>query len=277
MVTMSSVWEQAVEVLRGRAGILARIAVPTLVVPALIRDGWTALNSAPGTVVTVATGMVGVLLTIAALLATFWGQIAITAVATDPATTAADASAHATRRFGPAVGVYAAALLVAVVLMIPVGVALAGAPLNLAAISRGVAPNIAPGRASFILVWFLVLLAIAIVATARLFLLTPVITNERQGLRAFARSWSLTRGMAWRIIGVVLLFALVWLLVQSAAALIVGIVVRLAAGAGPSVAVALAVAAVNAVVTCTYVVVAAVFATQLYVAVSGRAAEDVFA
>lgn len=271
MVTMSSVWDRTTDVLSGRAGMLTRIALVALFLPAVVRDGWAAYAGATST----ATTLIGGILALLVLLATIWGQLAITAVASDPATTQGDATRQATRRFGPALAIYAAAVLVAALLFAPMIVALAGSNIDWTAMSRGQAPQISAGVVGFVGIYAIILFIAFVVLTARLFLLNPVILNERAGLHSYARSWSLTRGLAWRIIGVVLLFAIVLGIASSAVALVAGIVLRLLLGAEALATVQFLTALVSAAVTTVYVVVVAVFAAQLYAAISGRRAADI--
>lgn len=277
MVSMSNIWDQTVEVLRGRSGILTRIAIPAIFLPAVVRDGWTAFSAPASTTPQASFGIVGSVLGFVAALLMIWGQLAVTAVATDPAVTQSEAAALASRRYAPALGVYVFAGLVLVLLALPIVIALAGSGIDLTAMASGVAPTIAPARIGFVAIYSLVLFVALILVAVRLFLLTPVIVNERAGLRSFARSWSLTGGNAWRILGIYILFTLVWIVVQGAATFVVGSIARLLIGPDAPQLVAFIVALIGAVATTAYSVVLAVFAAQLYAAVSGRRAADVFA
>ncbi len=272
MATMSNNWDSTTEVLRGRAGMLTRIALLTLVLPPVVRDGWIVFAGS----VSPAAVTVGSVLAIIALLVAIWGQLAIAAVALDPATSQGDATRIASRRFVSALGVYAVACLVIVALMVPIGVALAGSNIDLAAMSAGQPPSISAGTAGFLLLYGGIGGIAALFVAARLFVLNPVIVAERQGLRAFARSWAVTRGLTWRIIGVMLLFGIVWIVATAAARSVLGIVLRLALGAGANASVQFFTAAIAAALAAAYMVVVSVFATRLYVTQSEQRAADLF-
>jgi hypothetical protein len=275
---MSGIWDETAEVLRGRSAILTRIAIPALVVPAIVRDGWAAFaGPVPGSLPTTTGALGGALLGFLAALIAIWGQLAIIAVSSDPATTQADATRQASRRFLPALGVYAVAGIVAGLLVLPIAVALAGSGIDFAAMSRGQAPSISPGIAGFVGLYALAFVVVAILVGARLFVLNAVVVNERLGLGAYRRSWSLTSGLTWRVIGVTLLFVIVWLVVLGAAQLIVGLAFRLLLGAEALETVQFAVAVVAAIITAIYMVVVSVFAAQLYAALSGRRAAGILA
>jgi hypothetical protein len=277
MVSMSNIWDQTVEVLRGRSSILTRIAIPAIFLPAVVRDGWTAFSAPASATPQPSFSIFGSVLAFAAGLLMIWGQLAVTAVASDPAVTQGEAAALASRRYAPALGVYVVAGVVLMLLAVPIVIAFAGSGIDFAAMASGVTPQIAPARIGFIALYSLVLFVALILIAVRLFLLTPVIVNERAGLRAFARSWSLTRGNAWRILGIYILFTLVWIVVQGAATFVVGSIARLLIGPDAPQVVTFIVALIGAAATTAYSVVLAVFAAQLYAAVSGRRAADVFA
>lgn len=275
MVRIGTVWDRTTEVLGGRSGMLAGIAGITLVLPMLVRDAVTAtlLTSQPGATTTLVVGLVG-LLTVAL---TIFGQLAITAAATDPATLRRDAFAIATRRFWPAIGVYAVLVLAAIVVFLPVLVALIAAGLDLTQLQAGGVPRIAsPGLVAFAGLYVFVAFLAGIWVTARLFVLNPVIVNERLGLKAFARSFALTRGSTLRIIGFILLVAIVLLVGLAAVQAVTGIVFRLLLGDGRPGLVMFLSSIGGTLVTTVYTVVVATFAAQFYVAARGEDYGDVF-
>ncbi|SEM49049.1 hypothetical protein SAMN05192583_0387 [Sphingomonas gellani] len=273
MVTMSGIWDSTADVLRGRGAILTRIAVPALFLPAVVRDGWTILSGAPSA----PTVMVGGVIGFAALLLMIWGQLAVVSVASDPDVDAGDAARQAGRRFLPALGVYAIAGLVVGMLAVPLIVALVASHIDFAALGRGESPAIPAGIVGFAGLYLLALVVVGLFVGARLFLLNPVIVNERSGIRAFARSWFLTRGLTWRIVGVTLLFVIVLSVATAASQAVLGIVTSLLLGNSGAVAARFVTAIVSAAFASIYMVVVSVFTAQLYVTVSGRRAADVFA
>ena len=117
------------------------------------------------------------------------------------------------------------------------------------------------GAFLYLLVWAIALLFVG----ARLALWQAVLVNERVGLRSVARSWRLTSGATWRLVGVILLFAIVLLVATGAAQSVVGIVFRLILGADIPTALFLGSLAGSAVST-MLAVVAVVFTTHFYLA-----------
>ena len=267
---MSNVWDRATDVMRGRPAELASIAAMTLFLPGLVRDA-VPLVATPGSIGFAAAGG---LLAIVVLLVAMWGQLALLAIATDPATTRADAGRQASARFPASLAVTIVALLVAFALLIPIGIALGLSGADFSGVGAGQMPTIGGGTAAFLGLYLLLLAITGIAITARLILTNAVVLNERRGLGAFARSWQLTRGLTWRIIGVVLLYVIVLGVAVSAAQFITGAVFGLLLGR--SALVAFLAAAIAGVVTTIFSVIATAFTAQLYVAVTGRGVATVF-
>ncbi|RYY41946.1 MAG: hypothetical protein EOP59_11150 [Sphingomonadales bacterium] len=119
----------------------------------------------------------------------------------------------------------------------------------------------------------IVLAALLLWIAARLMVTTPVIVREGRWLSALRQSWKLTRGMTWRIIGVILLFALISWVSILAANTVFGSVFALIAGgdrAGVSLAGVLTSIVVAAVQTGFTVLVPA-FTAKLYLALTAAA------
>ncbi len=265
MVKMGTVWDRTVEVLNGRTGMIAPIALLGMLLPSVVRDGFVAFST-PGTP---SFALIGGLLTIVALVAMIWAQLAIVAIATDPATDAASARSQARSRLLPAVGITLVLSIVALVVALPPIVALAHAGFDFTAAASG-RPVATPGvgnAAMFSALYFLAYLLLAIWLGARLVLLNPVIVGERRGLGALRRSIQLTKGLTWRIIGVLILFVIVALISTWAAQSVTGIIFRLALGADGIATATFLAGIAGTVVTTAFTALAAVFTAQLYVAV----------
>jgi hypothetical protein len=269
---MSNIWDRAMDVVRGRAGVLASIAALALFLPGVVRDAVPVLAT-PGSTGFLALGGI---LAIVAMLVAIWGQLALIAVATGPATTRSQAFAQATARFPAALAVTIVAVLVAVALFVPPVVAVGLSGLDLSAMSMtGALPDLGGGTVAFVLAYLVVLLGASIFVLARLVLTSAVVLNERVGLRAFRRSWQLTRGLTWRIVGVILLYVIVVLIAVSAAQFITGAVFGLLLDSIATVA--FLAAAVAGVVTTIFSVISTAFTAQLYVALTQRGVAAVFA
>ncbi|MGU3391826.1 hypothetical protein [Sphingomonas sp. M1A8_2b] len=266
MVRMGTVWDRTVEVLNGRTGMIAPIALLGIVLPSVVRDGFVAFST-PGTAM---FALVGGVLAIVALVAMLWAQLAIVAIATDPATDAAEARRQAGARLLPAFGITVLLSIVAVILAVPPVLVLIQSGFDITAAANGSSAQMTPpsaGAAGFVGLYSLVYMLVLVWIGARLILLNPVILNERLGFGALLRSVRLTKGLTWRIIGVLLLFGIVLIVTSWAAQSVTGVVFRLALGAD-GLALATFLAGIFATIVSTaFTVLAAVFTTQLYVAV----------
>lgn len=276
MVTMSAIWDRTAEVLRGRGSMLAGIAAMLLFLPAVAQNAVSAFAGAtPGG--KAALGLVAILAGVAAI----WGNLALVAAASDPAADRQAAVAAGARRLGPAIALSLLLGVVVVLAALP-GLAMLGAgALDLAAMARGGVPAASatpsPGLVLGAALYLLVLGIAGLWLTARLALFMPVLVNERRGAGSFARSFELTRGLTWRIIGVALLFGLLLVVALAAAQLVAALVARLLLGTS-GIAVAGFVGGVaGAAVTAGGSVVSATFVAQLYRVVSGREAARAFA
>jgi hypothetical protein len=267
MVKMGTVWDRTVEVLNGRTGMIARIAVLGILLPSVVRDGYVAF-SAPGTP---RFALIGGLLAIASLVILLWAQLAIVAIATDPANDATAARRQAGRRVLPAIGITALLTVVVVLLAMPpiVALILSGFDFAAAAANGSSARMTPPGANTvlFIGLYSLLFLIGLIWIGARLVLLNPIILNERLGIGALRRSIQLTKGLTWRIIGVMILFVIVTLVAGGAAQSVTGIVFRLALGADGIPTATFLASIAGEIVTTALTALAAVFTAQLYVAV----------
>jgi hypothetical protein len=264
-VKMGTVWDRTIEVLNGRTGMIASIAVVGILLPTVVRDGFVAFSSRANPV----SMLIGVALTIVALVAMIWAQLAIVAIATDPAVDAASARRRGGARVLPALGITVLLTIVALLLAVPPIVVLVQSGFDFAAAANGSSARMTPpsvGAASFTALYGLAYLLVLIWIGARLVLLNPVILNERLGVGAIRRSIQLTKGMTWRIIGVMILFLIVLMVATGAAQSVTGIVFRLVLGADSVATAAFLAGVAGSVVTTAFTALAAVFTAQLYVA-----------
>ncbi|MDQ0838168.1 hypothetical protein [Sphingomonas faeni] len=264
-VKMGTVWDRTIEVLNGRTGMIASIAVLGILLPTVVRDGFVAFSSRANPV----SMLVGVALTIVALVAMIWAQLAIVAIATDPAVDAASARRRGGARVLPALGITALLTIVALLLAVPPIVVLVQSGFDFVAAANGSSARMTPpsvGAASFTALYGLAYLLVLLWIGARLVLLNPVILNERLGVGAIRRSIQLTKGMTWRIIGVMILFLIVLMVATGAAQSVTGIVFRLVLGADSVATAAFLAGVAGSVVTTAFTALAAVFTAQLYVA-----------
>lgn len=269
-VTMSTVWDRSAEVLAGRTGMLASIAALALWLPPVLRHaiGLALLGTPP--VITPGTQATMGLVNIVVSLLTIFGQLAIVAVASDPATHRRDAFRIAGRRLLLTIGLTLLLVLVLLVLLAPVFVLLARSGVTAAALQSGTV-SLPAGYARSLSLYALVLAAFGLWTNARLLPFLPIVVNERRGIGSFADAFRLTRGHSWRILGVIVLFAIISIVALLAVNFVVGSIVALLFGRGSAITQML-LTAVTAIVGAAITVVASVFAAQFYVARRGAEA-----
>lgn len=266
-VTMGNVWDRATEFLSDTSSAVVRIALLGIFLPTAVSAIITPLgaqSAGAGTVATVAVPLISLVLNLVAL----WGQLAIAALAIDPSAGRQAAIERATQRILPMIGVSLLLLLGFTLLVLPIPIVLAAAGYDLVAAMSGVQVEVPMGAASVVALYVLVLIPVLLFIAARMALLTPVIVAERLGIGAIRRSFDLTRGLVWKIIGVMLLYGIVVGVASLAANTVFGSILQLIAGGEGAISVATVVTAliVSAVQT-GFVVLAAAFVAKLYLMV----------
>lgn len=268
MVRIGTVWDRTTEVLAGRAAMLAGVAALFLFLPDVVSSALSGFGGA-----SMAVALAGLAVAVAVVVLMVMGILAMTAIASDPAVTHAAAIHTAARRLGPAIGVVLVMVVIASIALVPLGIATVAAGVVVDPVS-GHADMTRADATTLGLVGLamLVLVAVGLWASARFAPLLAVVVNERRGIGAFGRAFALTRGAGARLVGVILLYAIVMLVLLGAVTSVTGIVARLLLGAEADAGVGFAVAIASALVTAAATVVQTVFYTQFYVA--ARAAEE---
>ncbi|WP_425228180.1 hypothetical protein [Sphingomonas sp.] len=271
MVKIGDVWDSTTAALAGRAGLLVPVAAGAFTLPLVIRAAIQAYGGG-STGAVVLTGFIALL----ALPLQLWGVMTVIAVASDPVTTRGEAGRLALARLPAALLVTLIIIAAALLAVIPVGVALAASGFDFQAASAqagsAAGPAIAPGAALFLLFYALAIVVAGLWIGARLFLVNAVIVNEQRAIGAFGRSFALTRGLVFKLIGVQLILSLVLLIASFAASRVVFLVVRLLLGPAQIGTAAWIGGIADAVITSSFMVVIGVFGARLYVAVTGLAA-----
>lgn len=276
MVKVGTVWDAAVEAVRGRMNLILPVAAFALFLPSVVQTGLTAY-AAP-----VAERGVGASLLAAALLfgtglLTLWGSLAITAITSDPATTSGDAGRLATARLLPLLGVSIVLGFAAMLLLIPPIALIAGSGVNLTALNQpGAMTGMGGGTALSLGLYALLLIGFLLWITARLLPLAPTVLHERLGLGAIGRTFRLTRGAGLKLVGVIVLYGIVVGVASGAAQAVSFILFRLLLGAENIATATFLAGIVSAVIATVLSVLATAFIAQLYVRLSGRDLVDVF-
>lgn len=271
MVRIGTVWDSTVEVVQGRLGMLAPVAVLGLFLPSVVQAAIAAYWMAPGAEPNAGRAVLVSLLSLLLAGVTLWGALAITGMASRPDVTRDAASRQALNRLPALLGVALVLGLVFLVLLLPIGAVFAASGVDMARLGQpGYEPPLSGGAALLVGLWGLAVFLFGLWALARLLPITPVVLHERLGLGAIRRSVALTRGMTWKLIGVLLLFAVVTYVAGGAAQLVVGALAGLLLGPDGAATAQFLGAVAAAVVTTGFSVLAYVFAARLYAMRSDR-------
>lgn len=262
MIRIGTVWDRTTDVLAGRSGILAGIALLLVFLPSVVQAAVRTFGGANVAIALIA-GIVGIAVAVLAV----WASLSLTAVASDPAVDRDRALAIGRNRLPAGLAVLVVLMLIALVAVLPGIALLASSGFDFARARAGLPQLTADtGRAGGAMLYFLALSLAGIWFSARLVPLFAIVTNERRGLRALSRSFALTRGSTLKLIGVMILYAIVLFVVLLAATSIVGLIFRLALGPESTATVGFVVAVVGAAVTSMFSVLQSTFSAQFYIA-----------
>ena len=265
MVSMGTVWDRATEFLSDNLSAIFPIAFFAIFLPSTLSS-----SLQPLTAQTSATAMTIQLLSLVLMIVSLWGQLAITALVLDPGSGRQAATALASKRLVPVIGLSLVLLIGLSLLVLPVLITLGLAGFDLQAAAKGAdgGGTFTSGTAWFLLLYFLVLLVVMIWLGARLALITPILLAEGRWFGAFARSFRLTRPITLKIIGVAILYTTVWGVSVLAANLVFGSIFRLiGSGDGPITIGSVLTAVVVSAVGTAFSVLASAFIGRLYLAV----------
>ena len=257
-LSLSSAWDETRAIFARDGGLLIAVALAMLVLPetvvGLITPGGMAMTLL-GRCVWLVGALIGLI-----------GQIALVRLALGPSTTVGQAIGHGARRFLPTVGALLILFACLAIIAIPLMIVLIFAGI-LAVPIQGQQPP-----PSF--TWFAMFLALGSLAFSVKFMMSvPVSTAESAGpLDILKRSWRLTSGNYWRLLGFLglLLVAAVFLL--AAAQFVGGTVAQLIAGRiTPFSLGALILALLQALASATATTLFAVMLARIYLQLTGAA------
>jgi hypothetical protein len=207
-----------------------------------------------------------------------WGQLAVVAHALDPDAGASAARTGATRSFGYALLISILVGLAMFALLLPALIALVVGGFDLAALAKGDAQGavgaVGAGTGTFVGLYSLVWMAAAIWIGARVTLANAALIAERVGVGAIRRSFELSRGIVWKIIGVFVLFFVVLAVASTAVTSVFGLIFAwVLPNGGPWGAGAIVVALLSGLVGAIGTLIVATFSAKLYSAITGGAAK----
>ncbi len=265
-VNMGTVWDRTTEFLSDNLSALAPIALAAIFLPQLIGDVVNQAGPSLGAPVMQVVGL-------ACALIGLWGQLAIVALALDPDAGRNAAQATATRGYGRALLVMVVIFIAMAVLALPILGVLIASGVDLTQFAdtgnASAAPNMSLGAGAFLGLYGIALLTVLLFVTVRLAPVYPIILAEGKGLAAIGRSVAVTRGITWKLVGVWLLFLVVFLVATAAARSVFGTVIGLIVpGEGPFTAASIVTAILGALITTAFTTIVAAFSARLYFAVT---------
>jgi hypothetical protein len=193
------------------------------------------------------------------------GSIAINYLAIRPGASVGEALAVGARRF---------IMLLLAGLLVGIAALLAFTPLFLL-----VAPTGTPASPGAVLLLLLVYLVLFVALSIKLLLISPVAAGEHGGpIALIARSWALTRGHFWKLLGFVILFWIVAVVLLVVASIVIALVLALSLGAPlPGTGAFFAFNLVSAVMQAVVSVVFTVTVARIYAQLAGGIDREIFA
>lgn len=261
-LSISRAWDESLEIFRRDGGLLVSVALALIVLPAIVVG--IVAPPEPGATT---SGSAQLLRLVAGLIAVV-GQLALIRLALGPSTTVGDAISHGARRFPSALGAIILLILIMAVVTIPI--------MGVLAVLAGIDPATMesnPTRQVGFLVIIMCLIALAI--SVRFTLISSVASAEAIGPFAIIkRSWDLTQGHYWRVLGLVLLLLIAAVVLLMTAGLLGGLFARLvSSGIEPFSIAALIVAVVAGAAQGAFSVLASVMLARVYAELAGGGAE----
>jgi hypothetical protein len=261
MVTMGNVWDRTTAFLSEHLSAILPVALLAILLPSAVQSIIAPLAT-QSEIARLTVNGASLLLSILSL----WGQLAIVAWALYPAG-GRGATRVASRRLLPMIGVALLLLFGVLLLIAPIPVVLGLSGYDLQAAMNGQQGEVPPNAAGFVVLYTLALLPIFLFLGSRLALVTPLVVAERRGAGVIARSFALTRGIAWKIIGVLVLLLIVAMVSMLAARTVFGSILQLIAGGEGDITIATVLTAmIVSLVGTVFTVLADAFTAKLYLA-----------
>jgi len=258
-LSLSKAWDETRAIFARDGGLLIAVALAMLVLPETVVGLMTPGGSSM-TVVGRCVWLVGALIGIV-------GQIALVRLALGPSTTVGHAIGHGARRFLPTLGslLILFACLAIIVMPLMIVLMLAGV------VTVPVAGQQPPPSFTFVAL-FLALASLAF--SVKFMMVVPVAAAESAGpLDIIKRSWRMTSGNYWRLLGFLLLLLVAAIFLLAAAQFVGGIVAQLIAGKiAPFSLGALILALLLALASASATTLFAVMLARIYLQLTGAAA-----
>jgi hypothetical protein len=262
-LSITTAWNETSEFLKRHFGALftialAFVAVPNVALEALAPSASTA-GQAPE------PGLWMVLIPVLIVL-NVTASLAMSSLALGRQNVVGEAIAHGFRRVLPMLGAIAILIVGLCLVFIPLVAATGITPTDL---NR---PD--PAVAGKLLLVMMLFVALGLFFAVRLLLMTPVGASEPLGpVAIIRRSWNLTAGYFWKLLGFVVLMLILFLVLLLAVTSIFGLLIGALAGPPlPGTTGGFILALVSSLVNAAIVVVTTTFIARIYVQLSGGSA-----
>jgi hypothetical protein len=264
MIDMSTVWDRATAFAGSARRSLLPVVALLLFMPTAIQLAIEPALVAPWRGIAM----------VALWLATLTGSLAVMVLALGATVQPGEAIRAALARLPAAVGILILLGILAGLAALPLVMAMHWAGMDFAAMRDGqtvAAPSMSAGLAIFVTIYAIAFVVAMIAITARLIVIEPVILAERRGVGAIGRTFALTRGLTWRIVGVLILYEIVSTVAVLAARLVFGGLFGLIGGDGAITVGGVLTALIVAAVSAGFETMAAIFVARLYAAIGAVA------
>ena len=265
-LSISKAWEEAARVLAHDGKLITSVALALIVLPQAISGVIAPPPILSG--VQPPSWMPIVAILVAVLGVT--GQLAIARLALGPSTSVGDAIQHGFRRIAPAFIALILFGLALLVVLTPLAFLLAGAE-GMKSLTTN---EPTPGAAGAVLL----VIFLCVVAAPRFQLVVPTAAAEDGGpVRLLQRSWHMTEGSYFKLLGFLLLIFLVAIIVVFfVGQVVVGLIAKAAFGTvAPFSVGALVVGLLGALASAAFASVSTVILARIYVQLSGRGTASV--
>lgn len=264
-LSITTAWNESADFLKRHFGSLFTVAVALITLPQValqaLGPGATAQGEAPE------PGLWLLLLPISLVLAVV-GSLAISTLALGREAVIGDAIRHGFRRLLPMLGASLLLILAACLFIVPLGLATGIEANDL------IAPT--PAKAGKIALVMLLVLLVGLFFAVRLLLLTPVAAAEPAGpVSIITRSWNLTKGHFWKLLGFVLLVSVAAGVVMAVATMILGLLIALIAGTPePGNVSSLLLLLITGLLNAAFIVLMTTIVARIYVQLAGPLPAD---
>ncbi|HEX8642132.1 MAG TPA: glycerophosphoryl diester phosphodiesterase membrane domain-containing protein [Allosphingosinicella sp.] len=273
-LSISKAWDETAEFVKREARLLFPVAFMLVALPVALMEALTPVPPAPGRPPEPGLWL---LLVPFVLLVTMIGNIAISYLALRPGVSVAEAIGRGARRFVMLMAAFLLLALAGAILFFIL--AMVAAVMVPGAMSADSAGSPTPQLAGATLLLVALMLPLLFYFGARLMLMTPAAAAEEVGpIGLIVRSWRLTAGSVWKLIGFLILIALLVGILSTVVQIIGGLFFALVAGPPePGSLSALLVTTLMAGVNTVVAVCLTSLIARMYTQLAGSAPSDVFA